>query len=49
MESDNILAINVPNIISITVMGLVGAVVLGLALKAAGQAKQNANPQAANG
>lgn len=38
MESENILAINIPNIVSITIMAVVGGLVLGLigkALKAA--------------
>lgn len=35
MESENILAINVPNAISITVMALFGAFILGAILKAA--------------
>lgn len=39
MESENILAINIPNIISITIMALVGGLVLGLIGKAVGQAQ----------
>jgi len=34
MESENILAINVPNMISITIMAIVGGLVLGLISKA---------------
>lgn len=34
MESENILAINIPNIISITIMAAVGGLVIGLIGKA---------------
>ena len=34
MDSDNILAVNVPNAISIAIMGAVGAVIFGMARKA---------------
>lgn len=34
MESENILAINVPNVISITIMAVIGGLVLGLLGKA---------------
>ncbi len=34
MESDNIIAVNVPNVISITIMALVGGFLLGLVRKA---------------
>lgn len=41
MESNNILAINIPNMISITIMALVGALLLGLLAKGIGMAKAN--------
>lgn len=34
MESDNILAVNVPNLITITLMAVVGGLLLGLVGKA---------------
>ena len=46
MESENILAINIPNIVSITIMAIVGGLVLGLAGKAIKQAG-NVGAQAA--
>ena len=34
METQNIIAVNVPNMISITLMAIVGALILGAAKKA---------------
>lgn len=39
MESENILAINIPNIISITIMAVVGGLVIGLVGRALKQAQ----------
>jgi hypothetical protein len=33
MESENILAVNIPNMVSITIMAVLGAFILGLARK----------------
>lgn len=38
MESENILAVNVPNMVTITLMAIVGMLVIGLVGKAVGQA-----------
>ena len=42
MESDNILAVNVPNMITITIMAVVGGLVIGLARKAWMQSQASA-------
>lgn len=39
MESDNILAINIPNIISIGIMGAIFALAIGLISKAVSSAR----------
>lgn len=41
MESDNILAINVPNMVTITIMAVVGGLLLGLVSKAVNSARAN--------
>jgi len=41
MESDNILAVNVPNLITITIMAVLGAFLLGLIKKAMTQAQSS--------
>ncbi len=41
MESDNILAVNIPNLITITLMAVVGGFLLGLAGKALAGARSN--------
>lgn len=48
MESNNILAINIPNMISITIMAVVGTLLIGLAIKGVGMAKGNSNGGAAS-
>jgi hypothetical protein len=41
MESENILAVNVPNLITITIMAALGAFLLGLIYKGAHSAMSN--------
>jgi hypothetical protein len=41
MESENILAINIPNMISITIMAVIGGLLLGLVSKAVSSARAN--------
>jgi len=41
VESDNILAVNVPNLITITIMALLGGFILGLIRKGVMQAQGN--------
>lgn len=43
MESNNILAINIPNMVSITIMAVVGFLILGLIAKGIGMAKSGGN------
>jgi hypothetical protein len=39
MESNNILAINIPNMVSITIMAVVGVLLIGLVAKGVGLAR----------
>jgi hypothetical protein len=41
METENILAVNVPNMVSITIMALVGGLLIGLIGKAVQNAAAN--------
>lgn len=43
MESNNILAINIPNMVSIVIMAVVGLLILGLAAKGVGMARHGGN------
>lgn len=43
MESNNILAINIPNMVSIVIVAVVGFLILGLAAKGVGMALNKNN------